>query len=123
MNPQDLENRVIDFAVLIVSITEKMPNSYAGKYYAQQLLRSGSSPALNYGEVRAAESKKDFIHKMNIVLKKLRESNNCLKIITRTGLHRSSESVEKAQSECRELMAIFIASVNTAKKNLNNPNN
>jgi four helix bundle protein len=99
-----------------------MPKSYAAKYYAQQLLRSGSSPALNYGEVRAAESKRDFIHKMNVVLKELRESHNCLKIITRTGLHTIDEQLLKASNECRELMAIFIASVNTAKKNLNNPN-
>lgn len=119
MNPQDLESRVIDFAVLIVEVTEKMPNTYAGKYYAQQLLRSGSSPALNYGEVRAAESKRDFIHKMNVVLKELRESNNCLKIITRTKLHGPKDKVIQASNECRELLAIFIASVNTAKKNIN----
>lgn len=118
MNSQDLENRVIDFAVLIVEITEKMPRSYAANYYAQQLLRSGSAPALNYGEVRAAESKKDFVHKMNIVLKELRESNNCLKIIQRTRLHGSDEKIAQATSECKELMAIFIASVNTAKKNM-----
>ncbi len=118
MNPQELENRVIDFAVLIVEVTENMPSTYAGKYYAQQLLRSGSSPALNYREVRAAESKRDFIHKMNIVLKELRESSNCLKIISRTKLHGPEEKVIEASNECRELLAIFVASVNTAKKNL-----
>ena len=118
MNSEELENRVIDFAVLIVEITEKMPSSYAGSYYAKQLLRSGSSPALNYGEVSAAESKRDFVHKMNIVLKELRETNNCLKIVRRTKLYGSEELVTKATQECKELLAIFIASVNTAKRNM-----
>lgn len=118
MTSEQLEDRVIDFAVLIVEITEKMPASYAGGYYAKQLLRSGSSPGLNYGEVRAAESKRDFIHKMNVVLKELRESNNCLKIIHRTKLYGSEDSVIMARKECRELLAIFVASVNTAKKNM-----
>jgi four helix bundle protein len=118
MTSEELENRVIDFAVLIVEITEKMPKSYAANYYAQQLLRSGSSPALNYGEVRAAESKRDFIHKMNVVLKELRESRNCLKIIERTGLYDSEDALVKANKECKELLAIFVASVNTAKKNI-----
>ena len=120
MTSEELENRVIDFAVMIVEITEKMPKSYAANYYAQQLLRSGSSPALNYGEVRAAESKRDFIHKMNVVLKELRESRNCLKIIERTKLYGSKELVLQASQECKELLAIFVASINTAKKNIEN---
>lgn len=118
MTSEELENRVIDFAVLIVDITEKMPKSYAADYYAKQLLRSGSSPALNYGEVRAAESKRDFVHKMNVVLKELRETTNCLKIIQRTKLYSTEEPVIRARQECKELLAIFVASVNTAKKNM-----
>jgi four helix bundle protein len=118
MTPHELEDRLIDFAVLIVDITEKMPKSYAARYYAQQLLRSGSSPALNYGETRAAESKKDFIHKATVILKELRESYNCLRIIKRTGIHGTADLVDKALTESNELVSIFVASVNTAKKNL-----
>jgi four helix bundle protein len=74
MTPQELEDRLIAFAVSIVQLTEKMSNSYASKYYANQLLRSGGSPALNYGEARSAESPKDFVHKVNVIIKELRES-------------------------------------------------
>jgi four helix bundle protein len=119
MTPKELEDRLIDFAVLVVNITGKMSNSYAAKYYAQQLLRSGSSPALNYGETRAAESRKDFIHKVSIILKELRESHNCLKIIKRTELSDNPSPIEAAISESNELISIFVASTNTAKKNLN----
>ena len=74
MNKHDLEERLIDFAVTIVEIAETMPDSKAANHLAGQLLRSGTSPALNYGEAQSAESRKDFIHKIKIVLKELRES-------------------------------------------------
>jgi four helix bundle protein len=118
MTPQALEDRLIDFSVSIVELTEKMPSTYAARYYANQLLRSDSSPALNYGEARSAESNKDFIHKVNIIIKELRESFICLKVIERTKLHPSPETVSTLKSECNELIAIFVASANTAKKNL-----
>lgn len=120
MTPQELEDRLIDFAVSIVEITEKMSNSYASKYYANQLLRSGSSPALHYGEVRSAESNRDFIHKVNVILKELRESFNCLKVIERTKLHPTESVIKSARTECNELISVFVASVNTAKRNLKN---
>ncbi|MCF8256742.1 MAG: four helix bundle protein [Flavobacteriales bacterium] len=116
MTPQQLEDRLIDFAVAIVSLTEKMPNTYASRYYANQLLRSGSSPALNCGEARAAESNRDFIHKVNVIIKELRESFICLKVIEKTNLHPSNDFVSQVKSECNELISIFVASVNTAKK-------
>jgi len=74
MNQQDLEDRLIDFAVEIIEIVGLLPSNPAGKHLAGQLVRSGTSPALNYGEARAAESRKDFIHKNKIILKELRES-------------------------------------------------
>ena len=121
MTPQALEDRLIEFAVSIVELTDKMPNTYAARYYSNQLLRSGSSPALNYGEARSAESNKDFIHKVSIIIKELRESFICLKVIERTKLHPSMEIVSTVKSECNELISIFVASVNTAKKNLKDP--
>jgi hypothetical protein len=72
MTPQILEERLIDFAVIIVSVVEALPNSKAGNHIANQLIRSGTSPAPNYGEAQSAESRKDFIHKMKISLKELR---------------------------------------------------
>jgi four helix bundle protein len=116
MTPQELEDRLIAFAVSIVQLTEKMSNSYASKYYANQLLRSGGSPALNYGEARSAESPKDFVHKVNVIIKELRESFICLKVIERGNLHSEIEAVQSAKSECNELISNFVASVNTAKK-------
>mgnify|MGYP001018266089 FL=1 len=66
MTAQILEERLIDFAVAIVDVVESLPNSKAGNHIANQLIRSGTSPAPNYGEARSAESRKDFIHKMKI---------------------------------------------------------
>ena len=83
MNKHDLEERLITFAVLIVEIIERMPDTKAANHLAGQLLRSGISPALNYGEAQSGESRKDFIHKIKVVLKELRESNICLKITNR----------------------------------------
>jgi four helix bundle protein len=74
MTPQMLEERLIDFAVIIIGIIEVLPNSKAGNHIANQLVRSGTSPAPNYGEAQSAESRKDFIHKMKISLKELRET-------------------------------------------------
>ena len=72
MKTNDLEERLINFAVLIINIVEELKSSYAANYYGNQLIRSSGSPALNYGEARSAESHKDFVHKMGICLKELR---------------------------------------------------
>jgi len=84
MNKFDLEERLIDFAVLIVEICENMKDTKASNHLSGQLIRSGTSPALNYGEAQGGESRKDFIHKIKIVLKELRESYVCLKIILKS---------------------------------------
>ena len=118
MNKYDLEERLITFAVLIVEIVGDMPDSKAANHLAGQLLRSGTSPALNYGEAQASESRKDFIHKMKIALKELRETNVCLKIIYRTKNYKSKEKIEAALSETNELLSIFVKSVKTALKNI-----
>jgi four helix bundle protein len=91
MNKFDLEERLIKFAVLIIRIIETMPNTKAGVHLGGQLLRSGTSPALNYGEAQSAESRNDFVHKIKIVLKELRETLVCLKIISRTKLFANEE--------------------------------
>lgn len=77
----DLKDRLISFGVRIIKTAEGLPDSFAGKHLAGQLIRSGTAPALHYGEATAAESRSEFIHKMKIALKELREINNCMKMI------------------------------------------
>lgn len=117
MDKKSLEERLINFAVMIVEIANSMPDNRAASHLSGQLLRSGTSPALNYGEAQSGESRKDFIHKMQIALKELRETFICLKIIHKTKLFSSKEKVEVALAENNELIAIFVKSVETAKKN------
>jgi four helix bundle protein len=112
--PELLENRLVDFAVIIIDLIESLPKTKAGSHISGQLLRSGTSPAPNYGEAQSAESRKDFIHKMKIALKELRETLIWLRIIERKGLCKSEE-VNQALRECDELIAIFVSSVKTAE--------
>jgi four helix bundle protein len=113
----DLEERLIDFAICIIEISENMHTTPAGKHISSQVVRSGTSPALNYGEAQSAESRNDFIHKVKIILKELRETRISLKIIKKYPLTEKLALVEKAIQECNELTAIFNKSVETAKKN------
>ena len=113
----DLEDRLIAFAVLIIKITESLNNTKAGNHIAGQLVRSGTSPALQYGEAQSAESRNDFIHKLKILLKELRESLVALKIIKEALLTEKIDLVDKALLECNELLPIFVKSIETAKKN------
>lgn len=116
MKTNDLEDRIINFAVLIINLIEEVKTNYAGNYYSHQLIRSSGSPALNYGEARSAESHKDFVHKMGICLKELRESYNCLKIIDRANLYiGSQEKLDKVLDENNQLISIFVASIKTSK--------
>jgi four helix bundle protein len=120
INKFDLEERLINFAVLIVEICENMKDTKASNHLAGQLIRSGTSPALNYGEAQGGESRKDFVHKIKIVLKELRESYVCLKIIDRTKMCNSEEKMKLAMNENNELISIFVKSAETAQKNLKN---
>jgi len=111
----DLENRLIDFSLKIDEIVERLPNTKLGNHIGNQLIRCGTAPALNYGEAQSAESVSDFIHKLKIILKELRESRICLKIIQQKPLLETAELTETIQ-ENNELIAIFLKSVDTAKK-------
>ena len=113
----DLEERLIEFSLTIIDITEALPNTRAGIYLAGQLVRSGMSPALNYGEAQVAESRSDFVHKMKICLKELKESNVALQIITRKEMLKDMGPASKATKECQELISIFVKSIETARKN------
>ncbi len=116
----DLEDRLIDFAVLIIRTTEELFNTKVGNDIGGQLVRSGTSPALHYGETQSAESRNDFIHKLKILLKELRESRSAKKIIKKAPLSENIEQVDKGVAECDELISIFVKSIETAKRNLEN---
>jgi len=113
----DLEERLIDFVLKIDNILELLPSTRLANHLAGQLTRSGSSPALNYGEVQSAESQKDFIHKITIVLKELRETRICMKIIKRKAWI-DLRVVSPVLAENEELIAIFAKSRQTALSNL-----
>lgn len=118
MRTYDLENRLIVYAVLIINLAESLPRTNAGRYLSGQIIRSGTSPALNYGEAQSAESRKDFIHKMKIGLKELRETRINLEIMKRKKYLTVSDQIQPAIEETIELISIFVKSIQTAKKNI-----
>jgi four helix bundle protein len=113
----DLEERLLDFAVNVVEFTESLPNTRAGSHIAGQLLRCGTSPLSNHGEVEAAESRKDFLHKLRICLKELRETKRWLRLVSRLKKLGEPANLPACLNEVEELIRIFAASVKTAEKN------
>ena len=113
----DLEDRLIDFAVRIISVAESLPKTKAGNHIAGQLIRCGTAPASNYGEAKDAESRADFIHKMKISLKELRETKIWLNIAGKANLIKPISKIEPLIDESNQLISIFVASVKTAKQN------
>ena|SRR3989440_279472 len=111
----ELEERLVDFAVRIVKLSSCLPKTPAGKHIAGQILRSGTSPAPNYGEARGAESHADFVHKVRIVLKELNETSIWLRVIERSHIIKS-ELLTDIIRENNELCRIFTASLATARK-------
>jgi four helix bundle protein len=112
----DLEDRLIEFAVRIIDLAEALPGTVASKNLSSQIVRSGTSPALNYAEAQSAESKNDFVHKMKICLKELRETLVCLKIILLKGYFKENK-LAALLKENSELISIFVKSIQTAKNN------
>ena len=112
----DLEERLIDFAVRIIRTAESLPKTKAGNHIAGQLIRCGTSPAPNYGEAQSAESRSDFIHKMKVSLKELRETRIWLLMIVKANLIKPTSKLEPLINENNELISIFVTSVKTAKQ-------
>lgn len=113
----DLEERLIMFTCNMIDLVESLPQTRAGNYIAGQLIRSCHSPAFNYAEVQAAESANDFIHKMSIVLKEIKECRTALRIIYKREMVMNSSLVIEMISESEELAAIVGKSISTAKYN------
>jgi four helix bundle protein len=112
----NLQDRLIDYSVRIIALSEALPETKAGKHVASQVLRSGTSPAPNYGEAQSAESKADFVHKLKVALKELRETEIWLKVIQRATMVKPASKLAPLIKETDELIAILFTSVETAKK-------
>ena len=113
----DLEDRLVNYTCRMIDVIEALPNTRAGNYIAGQLIKSCHSPTFNYGEVQAAESRNDFIHKMGIVLKELKECRTALKIILKKEMIKPKERLDEVYKETEELIAIVAKSISTAKNN------
>jgi four helix bundle protein len=112
----DLEERLLEYAVRVIRLVDALPASRAGRHVADQLLRCGTSPLANHGELQGAESRKDFIHKLGICLKEIREARRWLRLIHRVPLVAPAK-VEPLMTETEALIKIFAASIRTADKN------
>ena len=111
----DLEDRLVEYSCRMIDLAEALPNTRAGNYIAGQLIRSCISPAFNYGEVQGAESRNDFIHKLGIVLKELKECRTALKIIRRKEMIKPATRTNELFKETEELVAIIAKSIMTAE--------
>ena len=115
--PYDLEDRLVDFGVRVMDVVEALPDTRVGNHVANQLIRCGTSPAPNYGEAQGAESRNDFVHKMRVCLKELRETRIWLRMAQRKGLIKPEDRLIPLMGECEEPISIFYKSIKTAEKN------
>jgi four helix bundle protein len=114
----DLEERLLEFAAQVILLTEKLPKTRSGNHVAGQILRSGTSAYPNHGEAQAAESQKDFVHKMSLCLKELRETLRWLNLIEKAQLIHGSDLLTSLRQENDELIRIFVSSIKTASSKL-----
>ncbi len=112
----DLEERLLEYAARIIRLVDSLPNTRAGNHVAGQLLRSGTSPLPNHGEAQGAESRPDFIHKLGICHKELRESRRWLRLIKRVPLIKPPAKLDPLIDETIELIKIFWSSIRTAER-------
>jgi len=110
----DLEDRLLEYAATIVRLVERLPKTRAGNHVGGQLLRSGTSPLFNHGEAQAAESQNDFVHKLRICLKELRESQRALRLILKVPLVTEPQETQAAHRETDELIRTFVPTVGHA---------
>jgi four helix bundle protein len=108
-----LEERLIDFAAEVCRVAEDLPGTRTGNHVAGQMIRCGTSPAPNYGEAQGAESRRDFIHKLRVCLKELRETSVWIRFLSRARLC-SAEAMAGSLDECNQLISIFVSSIRTA---------
>lgn len=116
MAGEDISERLLDFAARIGQVVDALPDTRPGRHIAGQLIRSGTSPAPNYEEARAGESRKDFVHKLSICLKELRESRCWLQLIIKAQLMTETK-LSLLVDESTQLCKIIAKSIVTAKSN------
>jgi four helix bundle protein len=116
MTPRELEDRLIVFAINIIRLSDGIKQSIGGRNLAEQIVRSSSSTAQNYGEAQSAESGRDFVHKLGICLKEMRETFINLRIIDGAGLHADQQLLDNLKTESNELISIFVKSIETSKR-------
>ncbi len=112
----DLEDRLIRFGVAVCHVADQLPGTLLGHHIVGQVIRSGTSPLANYGEVQGAESRRDFIHKMSICVKELRETRAWLKLMAAMRLC-PDRRLGPVMDECDELLAILVSGIRTARRN------
>jgi four helix bundle protein len=110
-----IQDRLVDLAIAIVHLAAHLPRNPAGRHVAAQILRSGTSPAPNYGEARGAESNADFVHKLRVALKELNETAIWLQIIRKSRI--SQLELDGLMKETQELARILVSSIRTASRN------
>ena len=120
LSSDELEERLVQFAIGLVKLSNDLPDTFQGKNFATQLLRSGTSAAPNYAEARAAESRADFIHKLKIALKEMNETKVWLRM-ARGSFGIETDLLNHLIAENTELCKIFVASIQTARRNLTTP--
>jgi four helix bundle protein len=113
----DLEDRLVNYTCRMIDVVEALPKSRSGNYMAGQLIRCCHSPALNYSESQSAESPPDFIHKLRVVLKELKECRTCMKIIIRKEYIQPVTKLDPLFQETEELIAIVGKSIATSLYN------
>ena len=112
----DLEDRLLEFSARVIRLVDALPNTRAANHVAGQLLRCGTSPYGNHGEVEAAESRKDFVHKLKICLKELKETRRWLRLAAKSAMV-PVPKLNPILSETEELIKIFFSSIRTAERN------
>ena len=113
----DLEERLLEFASVVIDLSESLPNTRAGNHVAGQILRSGTSPFPNHGEAESAESREDFVHKLKVCLKELRETRRWARLIQRKRWAENGATLLFVLNESDELIRIFMTSIKTARQN------
>jgi four helix bundle protein len=116
-NKFDLEDRLINFAVRIIEVARSLPKTRVGNHIGGQIIQCGTSSAQNYGEAQRAESRSDFVHKMQVCLKELRETRVWLIMIIRLKLIKPTSKLDSLIDENNQLISIFMTSIKTAKEN------
>ena len=119
MNSKELEERLINFAAMVIEFTNSLRRNRAGLTLNDQMSRSCISSALNYGEAGGSESQKDFVHKLQVVLKELRETSMALRIIEKSNLSSDKALQKRCLNESNELISIFTKSITTNKRKQN----